>query len=388
MLRGTLLRLGENENHTLHATVVHVLGDTLAVHEILELMPPQSKIFCRACYVSREAFHNGKFGAEYPARTRDSITADLIALQEGKTVPSKCGLQRETVLHSLKYFHFAEHVSFDPMHDILEGIAGMVIKETLNYLLNQMKSITEVELNNRITSFNYGEIESKDRPIGNFNAKGLKASGNSISQSASQTWLLLRAFPFIIADILNNHETFQELIADLLLITHLSFSTLLSHDDIEHLDSAIRSFHDNFKKNFPHKHPINKVHHISHYPEVIRKSGPISKMSCLQFEAKFKISKLQSKTCNNFQNITFSLMKRLNLKQVNAIIDHNYKTKNQIVKSASPSAKDAHDFAMLLFDFPQTIIFVNHLLIDGTSFRQGLIAKYHTCNNEEYGIIK
>ncbi|XP_021703232.1 uncharacterized protein LOC110677037 [Aedes aegypti] len=386
---GILIRLAnEDSDFVLRSTIVHVLGDTAAVHELFELMPAQSNLFCRACNITREDLHSGSYGAHYPLKTRATVNSSIHAMEEKATTSSKCGILRRSALDSLKYFHFTENVSFDPMHDVLEGLVGMVIKSILNHLINVAKVITDTEINRRITNFEYGIAETNDKPSGNFCAKNLKTKGNLINQSASQSWLLLRIFPFITSDVLQQFPNFSNLIQDLLLITFYSFSTNLTTEMLNCFNNSIQSFYEHFQRSFPNKTPINKVHHISHYVEVIKQNGPIAKMSCLQFEGKFKVSKSQAKTCRNFRNLTLSMAKRINLRQINAIIHHEYMIDQVVVKSTILIEKQSVDYAMLLFDLPEHVTFVKHLTLNGTNFKPGIVIKIDTYSGQNYGVLE
>lgn len=382
---GVVVKINENESYTLRATVVHVLGDTAAFHELFELMPAQSNIFCRACYISRSIMHSGNFGVYYPMRTHESVNNDLMELRNGQTTPAKCGIIRAPVLHCLRQFHFADNLSFDPMHDVLEGVVSMVLKKLLHNFVNVKKLISDNKLNDRIECFDYGSAESRDKPCGNFTCKALKSKGNSLSQSASQIWLLLRAFNFIFADILDRDSI--EIVSCLLKITFYVFSNILTNDMINDLQLTIEHFYQFFKKCFPFDKPINKVHHLSHYPMVIRQSGPIANMACLQFEGKYKELKSLTKTCGNFKNLTHSLAKRINLKQTASIIEHNYEINRITVKSSTITQKQFLECPLLLFDLPNEMENVNCMIIDGVTFRSGLVVKYETYNGQNYGIL-
>lgn len=376
------------KSFTVRATLVHILGDTAAIHELLELMPPQSNIFCRACYITRKDLHNGRFGNEHTLRTSESYELDLAAVNNGSLSPAQCGVIRENVFNSLKYFHITQNMSFDPMHDVLEGIIPLAIKKILNDFVNISKSLTEIELNSRISNFDYGTAESKDKPSANFSAKSLKTTGHALSQSASQMWLFLRATPFLFTDLLSKNVHFMNIIRDILKITFYSFSNTLTTDMIEDFKNTINNFQINFKICFPLTKPTNKVHHVTHYPKIIEDNGPIAKMSCLQFEANFKNCKSQTKTCGNFKNITLSLTNRTNLKQINAILQHRYEIDKITIVSSVVVKKAYFDFHLILFDLPEYIRCIKHAKINGTSLRPDLVVKYKSCGSESYGVLK
>ncbi|XP_058839036.1 uncharacterized protein LOC131694578 [Topomyia yanbarensis] len=312
---GVVVQYG-SEKFTMRAVLVHVLGDTLAIHEIFELMGPQSSLFCRMCYATRTALHCGNIGDTFPHRTEESIQGDLNALQSGTKTPSQCGIIRKSALNEVKYFNIAENNTFDPMHDLLEGVVMVVIKCVLNEAVNIHKVITISQVNQIIQHYEYGITESADKPTANFTCEKLKARGHAIPQSASQCWLLLRAFPFMFNQILGFNSNLSSVLRALMKITYYSFSNKLTLNQNNDLENEIECFYKLFKSCFPAINPTNKFHHISHYPYIIRQDGPVVNHSCLRFEAKFKESKSQAKTCNNFINLTNSFAKRLNLAQI------------------------------------------------------------------------
>ena len=91
------------------------------------------------------------------------------------------GLNREPYLNQLKYFHTTEGLVPDVMHDILEGVLPLAIKHTLKYLLDAT-SLTVTEMNRRIERFDYGVIDSYNRPRGNLTTSQL-CGGDSLKQS-------------------------------------------------------------------------------------------------------------------------------------------------------------------------------------------------------------
>ena len=52
----------------------------------------------------------------------------------------------------------------DIMHDILEGTTQVTLKCLLNYLIKDKKCFSLKTLNERISSFNYGSIDNRNKP--------------------------------------------------------------------------------------------------------------------------------------------------------------------------------------------------------------------------------
>lgn len=303
---GISIKLNNGDEYVLRAVLVHVIGDTLAIHDIFRLMGPQAKMFCRMCYMPRDALRRGDSENLFALRTPESIRSDLKAIENKLKLPSELGIIGDCALHELRFFNISTNNTFDPMHDVLEGVAPMVIKLILNDIVNVRKLISIDEINKTIIEFNYGSAESRDKPSPNFTTKSLKPPGHGISQSAAQTWTLLRAFPFMFYTQISSNVNYLCLMGSLLRITFIVFSNKLSHLQICDLEREIKKFHQLFRFCFPLINFINKMHHLVHYPSIIREDGPVVNFSCMLFEAKFKESKRQTKTCNNFMNLSFS----------------------------------------------------------------------------------
>ncbi|XP_062538541.1 uncharacterized protein LOC134206825 [Armigeres subalbatus] len=99
-LIGDLLKLESKEGvqikfdsgiYTLRATLVNVLGDTLAIHDLYGLLGPSANYFCRACMITRADLQNGNFGDNFPHRTAQSVKNDLEAVNNNEITASQCG---------------------------------------------------------------------------------------------------------------------------------------------------------------------------------------------------------------------------------------------------------------------------------------------------------
>ena len=385
---GITIKIGEGDDFVLRAVLVHVIGDTLAIHDIFRLMGPQARMFCRFCYMPRDALRRGCPQDSFPCRTPESVKCDLAAIQSKQQQPSDLGIVGDCVFHQLKYFNIATNNTMDPMHDLLEGVVPKVIKLVMNDLINNRKLISIDEVNSIITNFNYGTAESRDKPSSNFSAKSLKPPGYSLAQSAAQTWTLLRAFPFMFKKILFCNPNYLTLIGSLLKIVYVAFSNRISQQQITELDQEVTNFHNLFRICFPYVNFINKMHHLVHYSTIIRNDGPIVNFSCMLFEGKFKETKRQTKTCNNFVNLSLSLVKRFNLRQVQAILNHSYEIDAVVIISSVCIPKVSSNYSLMLYDFPDSVTVVRHMKINGTSFRPDLIVRYKMCGEMFYGETK
>lgn len=74
------------------------------------------------------------------------------------------GIVEESILNSCRYFHVVDGLVPDIMHDILEGTLQLTLRHLISYFIRDMKYFTLKDLNKRISSFNYGYADSRNKP--------------------------------------------------------------------------------------------------------------------------------------------------------------------------------------------------------------------------------
>ena len=99
------------------------------------------------------------------------------------------GVVSNSVLNTCRYFHVSSGLVPDIMHDILEGSLELCMHHLLIYLTREKKLISLNALNDRISSFDYGPSEVKNRPT-EISAVSLSSDGR-LKQSGMFIHLLL-----------------------------------------------------------------------------------------------------------------------------------------------------------------------------------------------------
>ena len=129
-------------------------------------------------YILQFQFHE----KEFQLRTRDTHLAQCSSLQGPlhQHIATTYGLNRDSLLDSLHFFHTAEALILDIMHDILEGVLPLAIKYLLKHMVD-LKLVTVSEINSRIDKFDFGVIESGNKPRGTITSAQL--NGDHIKQS-------------------------------------------------------------------------------------------------------------------------------------------------------------------------------------------------------------
>lgn len=74
------------------------------------------------------------------------------------------GVNRQSVLHNVKYFDVCKCFPEDAMHILLEGVVPYETKFLLKFLIDDQKCLTLKELNGRLECFDYGYMNIKNKP--------------------------------------------------------------------------------------------------------------------------------------------------------------------------------------------------------------------------------
>lgn len=357
------------EEYVLRAVLTSVSADTLAAHDLFGLMGPRSDYFCRQCLLYRKDLHKNSRN-DFELRTRDQ---HKILLQQIIENPknSPFGVRGHSILNDFRFFHFTENWIFDIMHDLFEGVVPLVIKLVLAHYVCEIKVLSLNILNTRISSFNYGNIESKNKPSSNFSYQLLNGDAK-LKQKACQNWLLLRAIPFILYDkITEENDKHFDLLIILGQIVSIVGLYEFSENILCYLKQLIYQFKDLFRRLFPQRNEINKQHHLEHYVEAIRQVGPLVLYWCMRFEGKHNGLKQQARVCNNFINVVKTLAKRHQFTQC-------YKMKNWV----------EYDENDLKVSVPKKNGEIKTINVKGTEYRLGMILCFGIWDEEpQFGKI-
>ena len=213
------------------------------------------------------------------------------------------GIKQDSCLNTLKYFHVTEGVCVDIMHDVL-GVASLEVKLLLRQLIYEDNLFTLEQLNNRISSFDYGYIIEKNKPSVILN---LRTNENAVRQTASQMWCLLLFLPLMIGDLVSRQSSHWKLFLLLREICSIVFAPVVTNGLGVFLKQLIIDHHNMFKTLYPDRRLIPKHHFMIHYGRMIVMFGPLVKLWCMRFESKHCPMKRQAHVVYNFKNISKTL---------------------------------------------------------------------------------
>ena len=94
------------------------------------------------------------------------------------------GINFDSILNTLRYFHVTEGLVMDVMHNILEGTLEYEVKELIKYLTSE-GIISLQDLNSIIYTFPYGRSDVKNKPT-EISATQLSSPDHKLSQSGEQ----------------------------------------------------------------------------------------------------------------------------------------------------------------------------------------------------------
>eukprot|EP00102_Acyrthosiphon_pisum_P023948 XP_016661158.1 PREDICTED: uncharacterized protein LOC107884143 [Acyrthosiphon pisum] len=253
---------------------------------------------CRFCKCSKFECNYLVTQDNNQLRNRENYAEDLIT--DNLTLT---GIKEACVWNTVNYFHATINYSVDIMHDVLEGVCLYDIAGILFEFIIHLKYFSLVTLNDRIKYFNYGPIDTqnKPQPITNDFLKQKK-----LKMSASEMLCFSRHLGVMIGDLVPNNSEIWQLYILLKKIIDIVISKSIQTECIfllktlitEHNQLYIKIFQTNLKP---------KHHHLIHYPYIMEKVGPLSHLWSMRYESKHRESKLTANSTSSRKNICYTL---------------------------------------------------------------------------------
>lgn len=250
----------------------------------------ETKLLCKAL---TEKYRNK---SNYDEAIKIIENSSEVDIKETKGVAAYC------VLNNLDFFHIVDNWTGDIMHDLCEGTIRVLIENFLKLSRNLKIFKNDNDFKSLISSYDFGILNRKFIP------SEIKLEKATLNQNASQMKCLLQHFPYIFHKYQNNSQlqTAWICVNTMIKIVRICYSNTITENDLNELDALIESHLNNLMKCF--KLTLKPKHHfMTHYSEIIRRSGPICHMSTLRFEMKHKMLTKTMKNNNNFKNVTKSI---------------------------------------------------------------------------------
>lgn len=287
-----------------------IIGDNLGMHSILGFTESFSATHCcRFCKISKRDLKTCANHKKLVNRTRESYDADVLVDNLSCT-----GIKERCVWNALPNYHITLNYAVDIMHDIFEGVCAYDITSLLNVLIFDYHLFSVDTLNNRIRSFNFGELEKSNVPP----LINIEKSQIKIKMTASEMLCFSRYLGLMIGDFIPEGLHIWQIWIKLRNIIDIICAPNLQFCEIHLLESLVESYLYLIVEYFKHLKP--KHHFMLHYAEVFKKSGPLINLWCMRSEQKHRESKLTANISGGYKNIILSLAKKSQIKLCHRLI--------------------------------------------------------------------
>ncbi len=314
--RGVDLKLHDGTIVHKRGTLVQIVGDNLGLNQLCGFVESFSAThFCRMCTMHKADCADTYRDDSLELRSKDQYTQQLQDLLRGTLTAKDCGIKSSCSLYSLQYFHVIENVSVDIMHDLLEGVVPYELKLIFSSFIFEKKYFTLEFLNGCLASFDYGCSDRKNKPTAFTDAELRDQQKTTLNQKACQILCLAVILPFVVGHKVPETDEMWRLYLLLRDIMDLVFADTCTVSDSIHLKYKIEDHHSLFRTVFPDRRLLPKHHIMIHYPQVMRKVGPLSNCSSMRLEAKHNESKRLSSIVCCFKDICKTVVYRHQLRQ-------------------------------------------------------------------------
>ena len=135
-----------------------VKGDNLGVNGICEFVESfVGNHYCRHCKLHKDDTWYKTVEMPNYIRTEEDYEVDVATNN-----PTETGVKAACLLNEVDNFHVAKNFAPDIMHDLLEGICALEVYLVLGVLIKEGYFTLDL-LNSRITSFDYGLQQAKNK---------------------------------------------------------------------------------------------------------------------------------------------------------------------------------------------------------------------------------
>lgn len=90
-------------DYTLDATLLNVIAESMAAHDVLGFVSPSGNFFCRVCMISRDEQKAYLWNA--PMQNKQLHQDHVRMLENNQHATTHTGMRGDCVLNKLKYFH-------------------------------------------------------------------------------------------------------------------------------------------------------------------------------------------------------------------------------------------------------------------------------------------
>lgn len=305
------------------AALDNISCDNLGANQIFGFSKGfHSNYYCRLCEMTSSECEITTHEITDKLRTKQSHDENIAMLKEDPSLKLKDtqGVRMDCAYNSLESYNLFDNPSIDIMHDIHEGVIPSFLSVFFNHCIENGVA-TEDYLVGTVRDHAYGPLYGTKKP----SLLGLKKP--HLGQNASQAYCLILHLPFMFYHLKEKLRTIWTLLEELLQCLQIIISVEITESDLVRLERHIDTYLQGMLK-FKGK-LIPKEHFLTHYPNVIRKIGPLKHHWTMRFECKHKFFTDAARITCNFRNIN----KTLAQKHQEYICLKKYAIEDEIVES-------------------------------------------------------
>ncbi|XP_034934923.1 uncharacterized protein, partial [Chelonus insularis] len=273
---------------------------------------------CRSCMVAHEDLKRFFTKEDFILRNLDNHEDHLNAINEPNSSKGASdfwkktyGINRRSSLMNIPHFDITAGLPQDCMHVLIEGVTEITCRLFLCHIIMNEKLCLLNNINNNISTFNYGHLGSSQPAIIH---KDELAIDKSLRQSAAQMFALAHTLPFLIDEWVYfcEREGLRKRLEHyilLLQIMNLCLSYEISADSVNLLSQSIELFLSQLILLYP-DHFVPKFHFLIHVPRYIKLFGPARQQWCFRFESAHAYFKSLVPVVRNFKNMPYTLSYR------------------------------------------------------------------------------
>ena len=225
--------------------------------------------------------------------------------------PTATGIKEVCVFNQVEGFHVCKNITLDLMHDLFEGAANSTMVKICEDLIYNQKLFSLKFLNERLSSFDYGQADiSNAIPI--IKSDHILKKKN-LKMSSAEMICFTRFFGLLIGDKVKYENDTWKLYILLRKIIAIVTSPRMVQGHILMLEVFIYDFLVLYQTMYGDLK--YKLHNMIHLPRALEQNGPLVHYWSMRPESKHRQLKLSSATTNNRINLlkTISLKSQLRL---------------------------------------------------------------------------
>lgn len=353
---------------TLKGTLINISFDNLGGNSVCGITECFIRDFyCRMCECDlSECAKQVREKSEKMRKESDYLKhIEHIKQNEKFSLDDTIGIKKYCVFNGLKYFHIFDNFSVDVMHDLNEGVIPFFLQHFFQYLISS-KILRLGAIRGLIRDFDYGFLNRKYKP------SKISLIAHTLRQSARQIYCIMIHTPFIFRNYRSKiSDDYWRAMENLLQIMQIIYSSCIRDADIQRLECRIEEYLkfvvDVLNQNLTPKH-----HNLTHYPNMIRRVGPLIHFWMMRAEAKHKVFTDMIARTNNYRNLPLTLANQHQEIFCNKI--DSYSNKIELSKTKYNIIK-ASDYERYKFCLPQNegLFALKFLTYNSREYRPGLI---------------